>query len=153
MVLLDINLGAENGLDLLQAPALRPTSRVIIVSGISEQELIFRGFELGAFGFVPKSVESDELVAAIADLFARAPLDEGGWVWDSIRHAGVPAYDFFPRSSVLTPKEREVFLYLREGLLDKQIADRLGMSIHTVRVHLRAIKRKRGHNRRSEQQA
>ncbi len=60
------------------------------------------------------------------------------------------ACTIFPRHTLLTQKEREVFMLMRKGLLDKQIADELGLSIHTVRVHLRAIKRKRGHNRRFE---
>lgn len=153
IVLLDINLGSENGLDLLDRDALPTSTRVIMVSGISEQELIFHGFERGAFGFVPKSVEPDSLLAAIADMAARDAQDANGWVWDAQQRQCVPAHEFFPRATILTPKEREVFMLLREGLLDKQIADRLGLSIHTVRVHLRAIKRKRGHNRRSEQQA
>jgi DNA-binding NarL/FixJ family response regulator len=153
MVLLDINLGQENGLMLLEHPGLPEACRVILLSGITEQELIFRGFELRAFGFISKSVEPADLLAAIANMLPRAQLPEGGWMWDAQLHESVPAFDYFPRASVLTPKEREVFMYLRDGLLDKQIADRLGLSIHTVRVHLRAIKRKRGHNRRSEQQA
>ena len=65
LLLLDINLGHENGLSLLETPTTRLPPRVILLSGISEQEWIFRGFELGAFGFIPKSVEPQELLSAI----------------------------------------------------------------------------------------
>jgi DNA-binding NarL/FixJ family response regulator len=151
LLLLDINLGHENGLSLLETPTTRLPPRVILLSGISEQEWIFRGFELGAFGFIPKSVEPQELLSAIDRMLGHLPLSEGGWVWDTQRKAVVSADLCFPKESILTRKEREVFMHMREGRLDKQIADIMGLSIHTVRVHIRAIKRKRGHNRRLEQ--
>lgn len=150
LLLLDINLGAENGLALLEGQRERDC-RTVLLSGVTEQEWIFRGFELGAFAFVSKAVEPAELVTAIDALGALEALPGSGWIWDAGNHRAVDAYTFFPRETVLTPKEREVFMQLREGMLDKQIADHLGLSIHTVRVHIRAIKRKRGHNRRFEQ--
>ena len=41
-------------------------------------------------------------------------------------------------------------MLMREGLLDKQIAERLHRSVHTIRVQIRAIRRKRGSSRRAE---
>jgi DNA-binding NarL/FixJ family response regulator len=152
LLLLDINLGAESGLDLLEGGGCRLPQRIVLLSGVTEQETIFLGFESGAFGFIPKSVEPAELVAALADMIERPPLKDSGWIWDTQRREAQDAYARFPRETVLTPKERQVFMLMREGKLDKQIADDLGLSIHTVRVHIRAIKRKRGHNRRFEQQ-
>lgn len=150
LVLLDINLGAENGLTLLEDQNLT-ACRTVLLSGVTEQEWILRGFELGAFAFVSKTIEPSELVKALDALCAIARLPGSGWIWDAGNHHAVDAYTYFPRETILTPKEREVFMQLREGMLDKQIADHLGLSIHTVRVHIRAIKRKRGHNRRFEQ--
>lgn len=151
VVLLDINLAQENGIDLLEQVDLRLVGKVVMLSGIAEHEWVLHGFEKGAFGFIPKSIEPDEIIAAISAMLSAQKLQCSGWVWDSVAKKLVDAQDFFPRSVTLTSKEREVFMLLRAGKLDKQIADELGMSIHTVRVHLRAIKRKRGHNRRSEQ--
>lgn len=151
MVLLDINLGQENGIDLLEKTDLPLAGKVVLLSGIAEHEWVLHGFEKGAFGFIPKNVEPEEIVAALAAMFSAQRLQCSGWVWDSISKKLMDGLDFFPRSTTLTSKEREVFMLLRAGKLDKQIADELCLSIHTVRVHLRAIKRKRGHNRRSEQ--
>lgn len=151
LLLLDINLGTENGLQLLEDPQLRLPPRIIMLSGASEQEWIFRGFELGAFGFISKSIEPEELLSAIDTMLGYPPLPEAGWIWDAQKRAVVGAHECFPKETVLTHKEREVFMHMREGNLDKQIADIMGLSIHTVRVHIRAIKRKRGHNRRLEQ--
>lgn len=148
LLLLDINLGHENGLDLLNDAR---HTKVILLSGTSEPELVFKAFELGAFGFIPKSIEPEELPGALAEMLDRPSGKENGWAWDPVRHKIACAQECFPKETLLTAKEREVFFLMREGKLDKQIADELGLSIHTIRVHLRAIKRKRGHNRRFEQ--
>lgn len=153
LTLLDINMGVEQGLALLTPETRAAMGQVVLFSGVTEQELIFRGYTLGAAGFISKNTEPAELLAALAAAL-QGPLPASGhWAWCSRRQALVDCEDFFPRESLLTPKEREVFLLLREGMLDKQIADALGLSVHTVRVHIRAIKRKRGHNRRFEQNA
>lgn len=152
LLLLDINLARDSGLALLGDAAVHAhTGRVVMLSGITEQEWVLHGFELGAFGFVSKSAEPAQLLEAVAQLLAAAKRADNGWIWDSSRRTLVDAHEYFQKETILTPKERTVFMQMREGKLDKQIADELGLSIHTVRVHLRAIKRKRGHNRRSEQ--
>lgn len=150
MMLLDINLGQENGLDLLENPSPNMPERVIMLSGVMEQEIIFQGFQMGAFGFIPKSVEPDKVISALAALMDKPRLQNSGWVWNHESMEMEDAHTIFPRHTLLTPKEREVFMLMREGKLDKQIAEEMSLSIHTVRVHLRAIKRKRGHNRRFE---
>lgn len=151
LLLLDINLGLENGLCLLETPGLTLPERTILLSGVLEQEWIMRGFEQGALAYIPKSIDPEELILAIKAGAQLAPLPGSGWIWDTASRQMVDATRYFPREALLTPKERTVFMLMREGKLDKQIADELKLSIHTVRVHLRAIKRKRGHNRRSEQ--
>ncbi len=146
--LLDINLGQENGLELLDAARGKLAHKVILLSGLAEQEWILKGFEAGAIGFIPKSAEMEQVVEAVGALLQAPHLPASGWVWSTAGRRLVEAREFFPAHTVLTPAEREVFLRMREGKQDKQIADELGRSIHTVRVHIRSIKRKRGHNRR-----
>ena len=151
--LLDINLGQESGFALLDGTYGahgKLADRVILLSGLAEQEWILKGFEAGAIGFIPKSTELEQVVEALGALLEAKRLPASGWVWSARQRALVEAREFFPAHTLLTPAEREVFLLMNEGKQDKQIADELGRSIHTVRVHIRAIKRKRGHNRRGQ---
>lgn len=150
MMLLDLNLERESGLALLENPLAGTVERIVMLSGVTEQEVILQGFQFGAMGFIPKSVEPDRVVGALAELMVKPRLQNSGWMWSHETAGMEDACTIFPRHTLLTQKEREVFMLMRKGLLDKQIADELGLSIHTVRVHLRAIKRKRGHNRRFE---
>lgn len=148
--LLDINLGQESGLQLLEGKHGKLADKVILLSGLAEQEWILKGFEAGAIGFIPKSTEMEQVVEALGALLLAKHLPASGWVWSARQKKLVEAREFFPAHTLLTPAEREVFLRMRDGKADKQIADELGRSIHTVRVHIRSIKRKRGHNRRGE---
>ena len=148
--LLDINLGQASGLELLDGRHGKLADKVILLSGLAEQEWILKGFEAGAIGFIPKSAEMDQVVQALGALLQAKPIPASGWVWSTREAKLVEAREFFPANTLLTPAEREVFLRMRDGKADKQIADELERSIHTVRVHIRSIKRKRGHNRRGE---
>lgn len=150
LALLDLNLGSESGLELLNSAPVNLPERVIMLSGVIEQEMVLQGFQMGAFGFIPKTIDLDKIVTVISAMMARPKLNNSGWIWSGELNDIVEARMVMPPNSTLTNKEREVFMLMREGKLDKQVADELGISIHTVRVHLRAIKRKRGHNRRSE---
>lgn len=150
LALLDLNIGNESGLELLNSSSINMPERVIMLSGVIEQEVILQGFQMGAFGFISKTIDLDKVVMAIKSMICRPKLKNSGWVWSAEQNDVVEVHAVMSPDGTLTNKEREVFMLMREGKLDKQIADELGISIHTVRVHLRAIKRKRGHNRRSE---
>src|SRR5258706_16042686 len=58
--LLDINLGQENGLELLDAARGKLAHKVILLSGLAEQEWILKGFEAGADGLIPQSAGREQ---------------------------------------------------------------------------------------------
>lgn len=151
LLVLDFHLPSGTGLDVI-AHAGEPKPLAVLLSGVSEPEDVIAALEHGVTAFIPKNVEPEDLVAALEQLPALPAALASGCVWDTPRRAFLPVEAAFPKGRLLTPKERDVFMHLRRGLLDKQIADELGLSIHTVRVHIRAIKRKRGARRRAETQ-
>lgn len=150
LLLLDYNLPPGNAADLLADPQVSVPPCVAILSGMTETEDILAAFELGARAFIPKSIEPEHLIRALEELPRLNAEDELGWIWDTRQACYVRASEAFPRGTVLSPKERKVFMLLRRGLLDKQIAEELKLSIHTVRVHIRGIRRKRSTRRRAE---
>lgn len=150
LLLLDYNLPPGNGAELLADPKVAVPPCVAILSGMTDPEDILAALELGAHAFIPKSIELDHLVRALEELPGLHSEEELGWLWDARQACYVRASQAFPRGTVLSPKERKVFMLLRRGLLDKQIAEELKLSIHTVRVHIRGIRRKRSTRRRAE---
>ena len=152
LLLLDYNLPPGNAAEFLAEPQVALPPHVAIFSGMTEPEDMLAVLELGATAFIPKSIEVEDLIRAVDQLASLQKQDEIGWLWDQAAKAYVAASQAFPRGSVLSPKERQVFMLVRRGLLDKQIADKLGLSIHTVRVHIRGIRRKRSTRRRAERE-
>jgi len=152
MCVLDLDLCGRPGYELLADGGLagRLPPCVAILSGTTDPDLIAMVLDGGAHAFISKNIPFEDVVHALLGAAMGAlPQDEPGiWMQDSrsFRACG----SVFPRTAMLSPRERDVFLLLRQGLSDKSIAAELGRSVHTVRVQLRSIMRKRNSNRRSE---
>jgi DNA-binding NarL/FixJ family response regulator len=150
LLLLDYNLPDGNPLDLLRDALAESPHKVVVISGISDGEEALYILETSAVdAFIPKSIDLDDLVLALEQVMGFERNGET-WIWQSDKRSFVTSARAYAKETTLSPKEREVFMLMRKGLLDKQIADHLHRSIHTVRVQIRAIRRKRGTTRRAE---
>ncbi len=148
IILLDLCLGDENGVDLipdlLQAA---PESRVILLTAVQDEDEFRRAIRQGAMGVVSKGAPAEMLIKAIERVYA-------GELWlnrqmtatvvtELRRTKSSPGRGTGPDPAAqLTSREREVITLLGEGLKNKQIADRLCISETTVRHHLTSILRK-----------
>ncbi|MCP2335057.1 response regulator [Actinomadura rupiterrae] len=139
VVLLDLDLGAENGLDVLVRLRERhPDVRVVVLTAAEGVDTVVRCLRRGAVGFLSKT-ERAERVAEVVRQAAR----RGGWVppellGEVLRRllSGPPEPDGADRLLAdLTPREREVLQCMVDGLNRAEIADRLGLSANTVRTH------------------
>jgi len=141
LVLLDLRMPGSRGLSGLAA--LRgqfPGVAVLVVSAHDEPSVVRRVLAHGAAGFLPKSADP----ALIADA-VRAVLAEGHWLPPDLARAvaaqPTDAGDtaLASRLARLTEQQFRVLSLLAEGLLNKQIADRLGVQERTVKAHVTAI--------------
>lgn len=137
VVLLVLDPGAELPLPLLASPD-RPREPAIIVLGDEPVEAWApRAIRAGAHGALPRSATAEEVLAAVEAVLAGLvvmPADLAETVV-RIRGGAAPAASAQP----LTPREAEVLGLLAEGLGNKVIAARLGISDHTVKTHLAAV--------------
>ena len=130
--------GASGTAEVLRAC---PTTRVVLLSAFGSIEVIARAIEAGAVGFIPKTAGLKELVVSLRRAAEGAivlPPDLLSEVAAHIR-TGATASE-----TSLTTRERQVLQRLAEGDSATVIAERLGLSLHTVRNHLRAVRRKLG---------
>ena len=141
LVLLDLHMPGSRGLSGLAA--LRgqfPAVAVMVVSAHDEPRVVRRVLDHGAAGFISKSASPDEIAAAI-----RTVLDCGEWVPPHLGEsvAALPTdpgdSDLAARLARLTGQQYRVLGLLAEGLLNKQIADRLAIQERTVKAHVTAI--------------
>ncbi|QID19078.1 response regulator transcription factor [Nitrogeniibacter mangrovi] len=136
LAVIDLMLPDMNGFSLLGILAKRfPELPAIVVSALDDSASIQRAMKSGASGFVPKSCSSEELLDAIRivlDGGIYTPKEEAG---SARRRGGAPIQERFG----LTTAQTRVMELLAQGKTNREIADLLGLSEGTVKVHMSAI--------------
>jgi DNA-binding NarL/FixJ family response regulator len=135
VVLMDLSMPELDGVEATRQIAARyPSSRVLVLTSFSEQSRILEAISAGADGYLLKHSEPDEITAAVRSVHAGdAPLDP------KAARAVLDAGRMLRETVALSEREREVLLLVREGLANKQIARRLGITERTVKAHLTKI--------------
>lgn len=139
LVLLDLKMPGVQGLSgLMFLRAQYPAVPIAVVSASDEPHIIRRALDLGASGFIPKSLAVEDMRKAIA-----AILEGGVWAPEGLGAGTDNEGDALAqRVATLTPQQMRVLMMLKEGLLNKQIAFQLGVSEATVKAHVSAILQK-----------
>jgi DNA-binding NarL/FixJ family response regulator len=139
--------------------ALPPIPIVVLLRGPPGRDAIPMLLAAGARGVLPDDSTAEEIAAACEAAAAGLVSLPAEQVADLVgsRPAASAARDFpGPRgrstlqTPTLTPREREILAMLADGLPNKLIAARLGISDHTVKTHLEAIFEKLGASNRAE---
>ena len=135
-VLTDVRMPGMDGLELLRRlHAAAITVPVVVMTGHADVPMAIRAMKAGALDFLEKPFADDALVAAV-----RAALDESRRTAEARAQSGQAS----ARVAGLTPRERQVFDLLVEGLPTKAIAKALGASPRTVEVHRARVMEKLG---------
>jgi DNA-binding NarL/FixJ family response regulator len=143
LIVLDLSLTDASRLEALLA--LRedhPDVPVIVFSGDESPETISNAFEQSARGYVPKSQPLAVLVNAVRTVLAGGtyiPMHALRTLGAEIAAAPSHANDSRPALPNLTPRQTDVYRLLLQGMPNKVIANRLDMSVHTVKVHVSAL--------------
>ena len=157
VIVLDIDLGVgKTGLDIIPDLLKCCSARILVLTGVRDQEIRDQAVLLGARGVVQKEEPAEVILAAIEKIHAgEAWLDRQTMGQLLTRMAGRREEKVSPEAAkiaTLTRKEREIIAAIvREGgASNKRIADRLNISDHTLRNHLNSIYGKLGVGNRLE---
>ena len=153
LMILDLSMPGVQGTSLMEEiVAAHPTLKILVMSGLQDQQSIVRVLQMGAAGFIPKSLDAELLSSAIGFvlkggvyipvkllnqaqksglLTAREPASEAGSVH-------------------LTDRQKDVLELLAKGAPIKRICKELNLSEGTVKTHVTAIYRAFGANNRTE---
>ena len=140
VVLVDINLPKMNGIELVaRLKETSPSLLCLMLTMYEETNLIFDALKAGACGYLLKRTPPEEIMTALEQVHAG-----GSAMSPQIARQVV---SFFHRTAnpanshleTLTERERSVLNLLSKGFLYKQIAEELGISLDTVRSHLRKV--------------
>ncbi len=153
VVLMDVTMPEMNGIETTrQLKTLYPDIAVLALTIHEEEEYFFQMLDAGASGYIPKRAAPEDLLRAIHTVY-------NGEVFLHTSVAGVLVQDFLQRGTVptttaelsnLTEREQEVLTRIAEGLTNKQIGERLGISPKTVARHRDNISKKLSLSTRAE---
>ena len=156
LLILDLSLPGVTGTELMEEIVRRqPMLKILVVSGLADQESIMRVLQLGAAGFVPKSLDTELLSSAIDFVL------KGGVYIPSKLLTESQKDGFFTRTAArlkapesapphLTDRQLDVLAQLAKGAPIKRICRELGLSEGTVKTHVAAIYRSFGASNRTE---
>jgi len=140
VLLLDITAGLTFT-DLGDLHSCVPECPVVLWSDALPLELMFKTLEFGVRGIVQRNVQPDQLVESLRKVVA-GELQIG---FGSTNESSPPR-----RRVTLTPREREIVSFLRQGMRNKQIAGEMGITEGTVKIYLFRLFHKLGVRNRFE---
>lgn len=143
IALVDIRLPDGSGIDLTRRLlADHPRLGVVLYTGHADAELLYGGLDSGARGYVLKAGSLSELAGAIESVAA------GGTYVDPRLDRVLLSANATSRIPQLSPRERQITHLMAEGMTAEAIGAELGVSVETVRTHVRNVIRKlRARNR------
>jgi DNA-binding NarL/FixJ family response regulator len=143
-VFLDLSMPGMDGMDALREfGRVRPDLPVIVLTAADDPALARRAFDAGALGYVPKSASAETLVTALTlvlrgETFVPSLVLRAAATVDAEPRA-IPA----PAGAAcdLTERQTEVLRHLGEGLSNKAIAHRMGITEKTIKAHMTGVLR------------
>lgn len=139
VILMDVFLPRMSGIECTsRLKTTLPGTPIVMLTASDEDEILFLALESGADGYLLKRTKPAELRAALLDVLSGgAPMSSeiARHVVASFRRKGGGV----DPSVALTTREEEILVLLTKGYANKEIADHLGLSIETVRSHLKNI--------------
>lgn len=143
IILMDISMPQLNGISTtLEIRNLYPSIQVIMLTAIDEDDNIFEAIKAGAKAYLLKDEPTVKIIAAIRDVqaggtqftpsIARKALD---FVYQTLLQAAKKPSKVEEMLATLTTREQEVLNYLASGFTYQQMADKLDITIHTLKRH------------------
>ena len=141
VIVMDIDMPMFDGISGVRAVKIKyPAIKVIMHTVFDDDDRLFTGLSLGADGYILKKDTASSLLNAIADVLqGGAPMSAGiaTRVLQTFRKNLKPAHDYH-----ITEREKEILTLLSRGFSYRMISIECGISVETVRRHLKNIYQK-----------
>ncbi|GGJ17206.1 response regulator transcription factor [Neoroseomonas lacus] len=126
-IVLDVRLPGISGLDLQgELARIGVAMPIVFMTGYGDVPMSVRAMKAGAVDFLPKPFRDQDMLDAVAAAVGRDR---------QRRKTTEAAIDLRERYETLSPREREVMVHVVAGLMNKQVAGRIGLSEITVKIH------------------
>ncbi len=146
IIILDINLPGKTGLDII--PDLKkslPESEILMLTSSDEDEDIFNALRLGASGYLQKDLEIESLLEALDEIVSGGSPLSGNVARKVISSMRTEKTDIH-----LTKQESMLLKFMVEGFSNKEISEKMFISLSTVKFHTSNIYEKLGVNSKTD---
>ena len=155
VLLLDVNLPGTSGLAMLRELVPRlPSTKIVMLTVSDDRRDLIEAVRNGAAGYLTKDLSPDALQRAVRGIRSGDLAMSRAMAAEVIQHlasaTGRSGIDPAQALPGISPREEEVLSLLADGLTDKEIADRLGISPRTVETHVGSLLNKLGVRNRAE---
>jgi len=156
VLLLDINLPGTDGLRLLRELAPRlPTTRIVMLTVSNDRRDLVEAVRSGAAGYLTKDLSPEALQRAVRGIRSGDLAMSRSMAADVIQHLAATTNRSTASSGAdqmagISAREREVLALLAQGLTDREIGERLGISPRTVETHVGSLLSKLGVRNRAQ---
>ena len=138
VVLMDINLPDRSGIECAaRIKELLPTTQVVMITVYDDSEKVFNSLRAGASGYILKRAKPERILQAIREVHAGGVPMSSEIARKVLSVFREPAHATEEQN--LTRREQEILELLSQGCANKEIADKLSISIETVTWYLRQI--------------
>ena len=131
---MDLQMPEVDGVEATRQIVAEELAQVLVLTSYSDGERIVAALDAGAVGYLLKDAEPDDVLAGI-----RAVTRGESPIHPKAARQLLGARTARATAPELTPREAEVLGLVRQGLANKQIARRLGISERTVKAHLTSV--------------
>jgi len=144
LILMDVGMPGCDGLEATRRIKQElPAVTIVILTVRDEEEKLFEAIKSGAQGYLLKNIRSREMLTllrgAVRGQAAITPALAGRMLEEFRRLSRQAPWDAGEEVPGLTGREQEVLSLVAEGATDKEIAEALSVSLHTVKSHMRNI--------------
>ncbi|MDX1680749.1 MAG: response regulator transcription factor [Akkermansiaceae bacterium] len=143
VILLDVQLPGMDGITgLSHLKAKAPLAQVVILTVFDDADKIFKAVCAGASGYILKSSSVEQVSEAIEQVIdGGAPMtpEVARKVLDAFAKQGSKEDSQEENPYDITPRQRDILRLMAEGLVKKEIADQLDISVNTVSTHMQRV--------------
>lgn len=149
LILVDLDLGGKDGMDLAERILKKtPKAAVVILTASTDDDQIARAMKIGAKAYLSKDIAPDEMVKELRKINQGEMSYPLNFLLQQAKNNVSREKKENNQPGDLTTREIEVLQWVTDGKTDKVIAEKLSISEHTIKNHMKSIRKKLGASNR-----